>query len=119
MNDYRQLEVWKVSFNFSFDVYQLCKKLPPTERFTLGDQMRRAALSIPSNIAEGKGRMSDNELRRFCLIAYGSAMEVQTQILFCQKLQIVPDEIIRDLLVKNESVLKLLNRFIHCLRRQP
>lgn len=81
--------------------------------------MRRAALSIPSNIAEGKGRMSDNELRRFCLIAYGSAMEIQTQLLFCQKLQIAPDEIIRDLLLKNESVLKLLNRFIQCLRRTP
>lgn len=117
MNDYRQLEVWKVSFNFALDVHRFCKKLPPDERFSFGDQMRRSALSIPSNIAEGKGRMSDNELRRFCLISYGSAMELQTQLLFCQKLQIAPDEIIRDLLFKNESVLKLLNRFINCLRR--
>lgn len=114
--DFRQLEVWQFSFDLSADIYRFCKTLHRNEQFSLGDQMRRSALSIPSNIAEGKGRQSDAELRRFCYIAYGSAMELQTQILLCKKLQLAPDEIIEDLLNKLQSVLRLLNRFIHCLK---
>jgi four helix bundle protein len=119
MQDFRQLEVWRASFQLSGEVHRFCKYLPKDEQFSLGEQMRRCSLSIPSNIAEGKGRQSDPEMKRFSLIAYGSAMELQTQLLLCQELQLASNEDILKLLHKTQSVLKLLNRFIQCLRRQP
>ena len=72
MGDYRKLNVWQKSMALAAEIYRVTEKLPARERFALSIQLRRAAVSIPSNIAEGGGRRSDAEFRRFVDIAYGS-----------------------------------------------
>ena len=81
MSTYRDLNVWKESMELAKVIYELCKKLPEDERFGLSSQMQRAAVSVPSNIAEGHGRGSDSEFKRFLQIANGSRCELQTQLL--------------------------------------
>lgn len=77
MGDFRKLAVWQKSYQLTLHVYQSTAGFPREELFGMTSQMRRAATSIAANIAEGSGRDSDPELRRFCLIALGSANELQ------------------------------------------
>ncbi|MBR1401364.1 MAG: four helix bundle protein [Prevotella sp.] len=82
MNDfyYRKLNVYHQSKQLVADVYQLTKSFPPTEQYGLANQMQRAVISVPSNIAEGMGRFSLKERMHFLEIAYGSLMEVMCQL---------------------------------------
>lgn len=80
LNDYKNLDVWKTSMELVKEVYSISAEFPSSERFSLKDQINRAVVSIPSNIAEGKGRQSKVELRRFLFIAKGSLYEVDTQL---------------------------------------
>lgn len=118
MSNYQNLEVWKMSFSLCIDVHRLCKQIPRDEQFSIAEQMRRCSLSIPSNIAEGKGRFNDKETKRFCFIALGSATELQTQLMICSELNLVDKETIRNSLNKLESVMCLLTKFIQFLDRQ-
>ena len=79
-NDYRDLVVWKQSMTLCQEVYSLIRQFPQEERYALCDQLRRAVVSIPSNIVEGNGRDSRAEYARFLAIARGSVFEVQTQL---------------------------------------
>lgn len=85
-NDYRELDVWKMSMTLCENVYTLIQFFPSEERFALCDQLRRAVISIPSNIAEGNGRASRSEYAHFLSIARGSICEVQTQLEIGQRL---------------------------------
>ena len=80
INDYRDLDVWKQAMELCETVYGIVRKFPADERYALGDQLRRAVVSVPSNIAEGNGRDSRSEYARFLSIARGSLFEVQTQL---------------------------------------
>ena len=80
---YRELIVWQKSMELVKEIYCLVKKLPKEETYSLSDQMRRAATSIPSNIAEGNGRKSQIEYARFLDIARGSQFELETQLHIC------------------------------------
>jgi len=84
--DYRQLEVWQKAHAFVLDLYQATQAFPAEERFGLTSQLRRAGMSIPSNIAEGCGRGRQNELARFMEMASGSASEVHYQLLLAKDL---------------------------------
>lgn len=86
MKDYKDLQVWQRSIDFVVEVYSLMKSLPSEERYALGDQMRRAAVSIPSNIAEGMERSAVKEKLHFLSIALGSLAEIETQLIICGKL---------------------------------
>nr|WP_317623063.1 four helix bundle protein [Thiohalomonas denitrificans] len=77
---HEQLEAWKVSMNLVKSVYDLTAKFPPEERYGLSQQMRRAAVSIPSNIAEGSGRNHSKEYLQFLAISRGSLAELETQL---------------------------------------
>ena len=77
---YRDLIVWKKSMDLVDEVYRLVKLLPKEEQFALSDQLRRSAVSVPSNIAEGHGRHTRREFTQFLAIARGSVYEVETQI---------------------------------------
>ena len=81
MRDFRKLSVWEKSHHFVLRVYRITKGFPHDERFGLTGQLRRAAASIPTNIAEGCGRDSERELARFMSIAAGYASEVEYQLL--------------------------------------
>ena len=85
-NDYRDLIVWQRSMTLCEEVYSLLEHFPPKEQYALCDQLRRAVVSIPSNIAEGNGRDSKVEYARFLAIARGSVFEVQTQLELAERL---------------------------------
>ena len=86
IDSYRKLIVWQKSFQLVKDIYLLTKDLPKDEQFGLVSQMRRCAISIPSNIAEGQQRNNAKEYRQFLGVARGSAAELSTQLLLVQEL---------------------------------
>ncbi len=83
---FKDLIVWQKAMTLTKEVYSLCKKLPKDELFALSSQMRRSAVSIPSNIAEGYGRRNKKEYLQFLGVAYGSACELETQLILCKEL---------------------------------
>lgn len=106
---YQKLFVWQESYRLVQKIYQLTYKLPDSERFGLVSQMRRASVSIASNLAEGSGRIGKNEMRHFCSIAIGSANELEVQLMLSKDLGFVSFEIFNDAFVLLKSVLRLLN----------
>lgn len=86
IKSFRDLVVWQKSIDFVQLVYSISKQLPANERFGLSSQLQRAAVSIPSNIAEGSKRSSRADFRQFCKIALGSAAEVETQLIIVNRL---------------------------------
>ena len=92
MGDFRQLSVWKVAHAFALEVHRYTGAFPSSERYGLSAQMRRAAVSIVSNIAEGCGRQSDRELAYFLRIARGSVREIECQLLLSRDLGYVTSE---------------------------
>lgn len=86
MLSYKNLLVWQKSMDLVEEIYHLVKLLPKAETYALSDQMRRAAVSIPSNIAEGKNRHSRKEYIHFLSIARGSVSELNTQLLICNRI---------------------------------
>ncbi len=91
MRDYRKLEVWQLGRSFAVACYKLSACFPKEETYNLTSQLRRAAISIPANIAEGCGRDTDAELLRFLRIALGSLNEVKTLITIASDLEIAPN----------------------------
>ena len=90
--DHKDLEVWKKSMDLVVQVYQMTQLFPETEKYGLTSQMRRAAVSIPSNIAEGAARKGDKELMQFLSISIGSLSELETQHLIAIRLGFVTKE---------------------------
>jgi four helix bundle protein len=109
MNSYKDLIVWQKSFTLTKKLYILTNQFPKNETYGLISQIRRAAVSIPSNIAEGHGRKSDNEHRQFYSIAYGSALELETQLLLAKDLEFIIQEDFNQVNSLLEEVLKMLN----------
>ncbi len=91
-SDYKQLKVWQKAMNLTMEIYRLVKFLPREETYALSDQLRRAVVSIPSNIAEGHGRGTDKEFIKFLWIARGSLLEVETQLIICNRLTLIKVE---------------------------
>jgi four helix bundle protein len=83
---YKDLEVWKLSIELVKEIYRITEKFPPSEIYGLTNQMRRAAVSIPSNIAEGQERNSAKEFRQFLAIALGSVAEIETQLIIAKEI---------------------------------
>lgn len=108
MGDFKKLYVWNKAMDLAVLVYKLTEKLPKQELYSLGDQMRRAAISIPSNIAEGQAKISDKEFRRFLMIARGSGAELETQLLLCVRLFYLTNEDIRESYQLLQEVQKML-----------
>lgn len=108
-SNYQNLIVWQKAMSLTTNVYNLVKKLPKEELFALSDQMRRAVVSIPSNIAEGCGRQSCNQLSYFFNVAKGSAMELETQLLICQNLGYLTENDTGDSMSLLEEIVKMLN----------
>ena len=92
MKDFRQLKVWQRAHQLTLDIYKTTASFPRSEAYGLTPQIRRAAVSIPSNLAEGCGRNGDAELARFCSIASGSASELEYQVLLARDLKLIKPE---------------------------
>ena len=116
MKDFRKLKVWGKAHEFVLFLYRETQAFPSSEQFGLTSQLRRAAVSIPSNIAEGCGRNSDPELRRFCEIAMGSASEVEYQLLLCKDIGFLTPEKHTSLHASLLDCKRMLNTFIQTLK---
>ena len=116
MENVPKIGAWKKSIDLVVEIYRLIKKLPKEENYSLADQMRRAAVSIPSNIAEGRNRSSEKEYLRFLYIARGSLGEIETQLLICQKLGYLTNSDIEIVFNLVDDVGKLLNTTISKIR---
>ena len=106
---YRKLVVYNKAIDFVVFVYALIKKFPKEEQYALCDQLRRAVVSIPSNMAEGMGRASNKEKVHFLEIAYASLMEVECQLDIALKLNYITDEEWNAESIKSEELERLLS----------
>ncbi len=113
---YKDLIVWQRSIDFVEKIYKLTDNLPSKECFGLISQMRRAAVSIPSNIAEGYGRQSTGNYAQFLSIARGSLYELETQIEICIRLKYIQKEDSASLTAESVEISKMLTSLISKLR---
>jgi four helix bundle protein len=115
-SSFRDLRIWQESMDLTVEIYRVTGTFPKSETYGLASQMRRAAASVPSNIAEGKGHRSDLEFVRFLLHARGSLLELQTQILISRRLQYLSEEISGQLCNQGDGIAKGLNALINRFR---
>jgi len=119
MGGYGDLKAWQKAMDFAESVYSVTKEFPREELYGLTSQLRRAGVSVPSNIAEGWGRKSRNEYRHHLGIARGSLLEAETQVLLAGRLGYVPSVEIAPLLDQTAEVARLLNGLIKALDPDP
>ena len=113
MGDLTKLEVWKISLELATDVYKLTQKGNLAKDFSFQDQIRRSAISIPSNIAEGAGSGFDKLGVRYFYNARGSSAELKTQLLIAKNIEYIDDAEYQGLLSEIESIMKMLNKLIN------
>jgi four helix bundle protein len=118
MRTHEKLEVWKKSVDFVVEIYKLTDKFPNEEKFGLTSQIRRASVSIPSNIAEGAARNSEKEFIYFLSNAQGSTSEVATQILISFKLGFLNEENYLDLSAKLDEIGRMITGLRNHLRNK-
>jgi four helix bundle protein len=111
------LKVWQISHQLVLQVYSMTKTFPTEERFRLTDQLCRAAISIPTNIAEGKGRNSTKEYIHFVSISRGSVEEVNYLLLLAQDLGYIPVETYSAINTEYQRVGRMLNGLIKALKQ--
>jgi len=114
---YRDLTAWQKSMSLAKAVYLQTEQLPQKEVFGLQSQMRRAAISVPSNIAEGHGRLHDGQFRQFLSIARGSLFELQTQIELAADLHSWNSAAVKSLMEQAEEVARLINGLLAVLKQ--
>lgn len=111
-HNFRQLRIWIDSVELTREVYQLIQQFSNDHKFGLSSQLYRAAVSIPSNIAEGSARSTDKDFSRFLTISLGSAFELETQLIVAQLCEIVPGYDYTNLIYKVQTLQKQINSFI-------
>ena len=112
VENYQKMIVWQKAMDVTVMVYSLCRKLPNTELYALQNQMKRAAVSIPSNIAEGQSRTSNREFAHYLSMARGSKAELETQLLLCVKLDYLTSTDISKTMKLLEEISKMLAALI-------
>ena len=118
MRDFRKYEIWLKAIEIVDDIYGYTKNFPKNEIFGLSNQIQRAAVSIPSNIAEGASRESESDFARFLEIALGSACEVETQIVIAHRRNYISSQENQNILTKLHSIEKQLAGLIKTLRHK-
>lgn len=117
MSIFLDLDAWKESRALYQAVYKAAEQLPATETYGISSQIRRAAISISSNIAEGQGRESRKDYIHFLFIARGSAYEVEAQIIACADLNLIDRNTLKKLYAQTLKVIRLLNALIKALQK--
>src|SRR5213593_2900208 len=117
MKDFRKLLVWDKAHQLTLAIYHVTATLPREETYGLVSQMRRAASSIPSNIAEGCGRDGDAELSRFCVMARGSASELEYQLLLSRDLKLIQSQEYEQLTQQTVEIKRMLTVLVQKLSR--
>ena len=118
METHRDLRVWQQSIEMVTSIYKMTKAFPKDEIFGLVSQMRRAAVSVPSNIAEGYARGTDKEKLHFLRISSGSMSEIETQLMLSLKLGYIGQETYSELSEQITSVWKQLNALISSIKKR-
>jgi len=116
--DYKELTAWQRSMDLVREVYLCTRSFPRDELFGLSSQMRRAAVSVPSNIAEGKGRYSQKELIQFLYKARGSLMELETQIIIARDFDYLNEGTGQTLSTRTLEVTRILNGLINHFQQE-
>ncbi len=111
MHNIKKLKIWNDSIDLCVEVYRALSDMPSDKKFGLSSQIKRSAVSIPSNIAEGAGRERENEFYHFLNIAYGSSYELQTQVIISEKLNFISPKTNETLLNKLNEVQKMVYVF--------
>ncbi|MDX2362649.1 MAG: four helix bundle protein [Crocinitomicaceae bacterium] len=111
MHRFKDLEFWEKSKTLAVEIYELTGSFPQSEVYGITSQMRRAAVSIPSNIAEGAGRTSDKEFSRFLDIAMGSAYELETQLLIANDIGFLNKDKFESSNSQLSSVIQMISKF--------
>ncbi|MBW2589790.1 MAG: four helix bundle protein [Deltaproteobacteria bacterium] len=122
LKNYKELKVWQRSYQLCLKIYKITKRFPNEEKYGLTSQIRRAAVSVPSNIAEGYGRKTTPEYIRFLYIAYGSNCEIETQILLSGDLGYIDTdklEILQEGIGEVERMLKALIKSLEKKHSNP
>ena len=119
MRNFRDYDIWQNAVDIAVSVSALCDRFPKYELFALSDQLRRASVSISSNIAEGASRTSVAEFAHYLEISIGSAFEVETQLLIALKRNYITKEEYDKLLTVLQSLERQINSFISKLRSRP
>lgn len=116
MKDFKELKVWHKAYDLSLAIYEASRCFPREEMYGLTSQLRRAAVSVGANIAEGCGRRSDGELVRFLQIARGSASEVEHHLLLARDLKFLPAATYQDLEKKLQEVQRMLTSLVSSIQ---
>jgi len=116
MRNFRKWDVYSNAKNLAVVIYELTSLFPDAERFGLISQMRRASVSITANIAEGAGRNSEKDFRRFLFISLGSSFEVEALMDISKDLDFIDEKVQKETLEKLQVVQKQLNAFISRLK---
>ena len=114
-SSFKELRVWQEAMKFTVSVYRTTNNFPRQELYGLTQQLRRAAVSIPSNIAEGKGHRWDREFRNFLLHARGSLLEAQTQLMIARELQYLSGDEGEPLLAGSDEIGRCLDALINSM----
>lgn len=113
--NYKKLDAWKESMKLVKLVYEITQDFPDEEKYGLVSQLRRASVSIPSNIAEGCSRSSNKEYKRFVEIALGSILELETQLIIATELNFLRKE--NPIFTKTENTIKIIHGLIRFLKK--
>jgi four helix bundle protein len=118
MSNYQTLLAWQKAMDLADSVYDAVDHFVKPAVFALADQMRKSALSVPSNIAEGNGRWSNLEYRQFVRTARGSTMELETQIIFARRRKLIAESVEAQLLQRTAEVARLINGLLRYLSKR-
>jgi four helix bundle protein len=113
--NFQDLTVWQRAIDLTVCIYRLTQKFPKEETYGLVSQLRRASVSVASNIAEGRGRLNPAEFRQFLGIALGSTFEIKTQLLVARRLEMGSERAIGEATALSDQVSKMLTSFIQTL----
>ena len=111
MHNIGKLKIWNASIDLCVEVYEAVANMPNDERYGLSSQIKRYAVSIPSNIAEGAGRDSSPQFNQFLNIAFGSSYELQTQLIISERLNFISKEVNEPILSKLDEIQKMIYVF--------
>lgn len=112
IRNYKDLNIWKRSIELVKNIYEISNSFPKEELYVLTSQLRRTAISIPSNIAEGFSRFHNKEYRQFLYIALGSCAELETQIIIANYLKYLDDDRFNDIINESEVICKMISNLI-------
>ena len=112
IRNYKDLNIWKRSIELVKNIYEVSNSFPKEELYVLTSQLRRTAISIPSNIAEGFSRFHNKEYRQFLYIALGSCAELETQIIIANYLKYLNDDRFNDIINESEVICKMISNLI-------